>query len=610
MSEPPPRPVLILSADVGEGHLAAARALGEHLTARGVPSVHQDGLVALGRIACAVIRDGYRLQLRVAPWSYNIMYTIFNKVAPLRLAGGALLCRLGRRRLLRTIAREDPAVIVSTHPAITAVLGRLRRHRRLAVPVVAPITDLADYDVWSHPGADLHLVMHPDALPAVERVAGPGSAILVEPLVAPRFRQPRNRPRARQELGLPAAGRLVAVSGGGWGVGDLAGGATAALAAGAAGVVIVCGRNDAAHADLTQRFAQDPRVRVWGFTDNMDTLMRAADALVHSTGGVTSLEALACGCPMIAYGATAGHIKVHNTTMQRLGLIDVAHDTHDLTAKLSVLLDGGRAPWQAPPEAADAAAVVAAALPRIRPLPLWRTAMSAAVLPVALVTLAGGALGTDIPYNMAAQQLELRPVTHLGDTAHRVGVVLRSSGATDAALVARALGPNGPRVTFAVPARQLAATEAAVAPAGDDAIAALSGSEPVAWVTTRRALDHDPEVDGRRYYLAPDHGRSVGQYLLAQSAHATGLAGQVRLDPDDPVSEDAAATAGGILVVDAAGSPAATARTIVALSRSLSARGLRASALSSLLAARTAGAASSISAEPTTTATPSNVNHG
>jgi processive 1,2-diacylglycerol beta-glucosyltransferase len=611
----PARPVLILSADVGEGHLAAARALEEDLQARGVPAIHRDGLSALGRVARAVIRDGYRLQLRVAPWSYSFMYTIFNHVPPLRHAGEAALCRLGRRRLLRIIAGHDPAVVVSTHPAITAVLGRLRRGRRLGIPVVAPITDLADYAIWSHPGADVHLVMHPAAVEPVERVAGPGSAVLTGPLVAPRFRVARDSPRARAELGLPDRGTLVAVSGGGWGVGDLAGATTAALAADADHVVVVAGRNAAAESMLRERFTAEPRVSVWGFTTQMDVLLRAANALVHSTGGVTSLEALSCGCPMIAYGASAGHIKVHNTTMAHLGLIDLAPDRPTLATKLEALL-AAPSPAASPPAVAraapgrgvdvaappcatargvqdgtvvlDAATVVATALPRITPLPVWRTALGAAALPVTLTaTLLYGALGTNDAYTLAARPLELKPVTQLTDAGDRVAVVVRSDGTADAQAVRQALGPHV-HVTFAVPAGALATT-------GAGAIPALPRSGPVRWLDTRRALD------GRRYVLAPEGGgASVGQALLARSAHATALAGQ----------EPGRAAGGSIVVVDDDGSPAATAATVRSLSRALAARGLRAGSLSSLLAARTAGAASSSSAQPTTSTTPNPINNG
>jgi UDP-N-acetylglucosamine:LPS N-acetylglucosamine transferase len=192
---------------------------------------------------------------------------------------------------------------------------------------VAPITDMADFAIWSHRGVDSHLVMHEDVVARVERYAGRGSAAVVGPLVARRFLLPRDTAAARTALGLAPGGRLVAVSGGAWGVGDLGGATDAALAAGAERVVLVTGRNAAALTTLRRRFAADPRVSVCGFTDRMDDLMRAADVIVHATGGVTSMEAMSCGCPMIAYGCSLAHIRVHNRSMAALGLLTVAEGT-------------------------------------------------------------------------------------------------------------------------------------------------------------------------------------------------------------------------------------------------------------------------------------------
>lgn len=98
--------VLVLSADVGEGHLAAARAIAEGLEQHDAEVIERDGLVALGRTARHIIRDGYRMQLRLAPWSYSLMYTLFNRVAISRRVGELVLSRLGRRRLLALVTRR------------------------------------------------------------------------------------------------------------------------------------------------------------------------------------------------------------------------------------------------------------------------------------------------------------------------------------------------------------------------------------------------------------------------------------------------------------------------------------------------------------------------
>jgi processive 1,2-diacylglycerol beta-glucosyltransferase len=600
------RRVLVLSADVGEGHLAAARAMTEGLQALGVEVVERDGLRALGFAARTVIRDGYRLQLRVAPWSYAAMYALFNRSRVGRRAGEVALSAAGDRRLRALVAATRPDVVVSTHPALTCVLGRARRRRRLAVPLVVPITDLADYAVWAHRGADLHLVMHADAIAPVERAGGTGSAMLVRPLVARRFARAQPRFDARAALGLPADGGVVVVSGGGWGVGDLGGGAQAALDAGAGVVVVVCGRNERARAELARRFADAPRVRVWGYTTRMDELLRAADVLVHATGGVTTLEALSCGCPTIAHGSTIGHIRVHNTTMQRLGLLDVADDHAQLEALLAArLADAGRAPWAPSPGAADAAAATAAVRPRVRPLPAWRVTCARLAMPLAAVGLMASGLSTDVAYSLTARPLDLRPTTHVATAMPAAAVVVRGLDAGGARTAARRLARRGVHVTFAITAPVPAPLAGALHRLRDDVLPALPAGSPVHWLRTRGVLARAPQLGDRRLYLTPDDGFSYGQYLLARTVRAAPVSGQVRVSAEAPGSVPAAAR-GDVVVVAADDGPGPAVAAVAALSARLSARGLAPAPLSALLAsAPSAGEASSATAEPTTSASPS-----
>ena len=590
--------MLVLSVDVGEGHLAAARALAGGLRAVGAREVvERDGLVAFGAVTRHLIRDGYRWQLRWAPWTYDALYWLATHVPPVRALGAVALSIAGERRLRRIVRRESPDVVVSTHPALTCVLGRMRVRRRLGVPVCAVITDLADFSFWSHRGADLHLVMHEHAIARVERVAGAGSAALVRPLVAPGFLARGDRRSARAALGLPSDGRIVVVSGGGWGVGDLAGAIDIALAAGDATVVALAGRNDELRAALQERFAGSDRVQIWGFTDRMDALLRAADVVIHSTGGVTSLEAWTCGCPLIAYGSSIGHIRTHNRTMAELGLLTVAETRAELTAAL-------RAPaCSAPPRAsADPAAAVVDIRVRVRPLPRWRIAAGHALVPVVCVVAVLAGLSTDDAYSLASRPLELRPTTHVATASPEVGLVVR---APDSAVegIARTLAAHDVHATFAVSAPPAPALQRVLTSVGDDTLPALAAGDRVHWLSTREQLRGAARFGTDRRYLAPPSGLDLGQYLLGRSVDASPVAGRFSVDASRPLP---AAPSRGDIVVVTAGSATWPGLTAVA---SLGADGLRAVSLSTLLAStstsdRTAGAAVRATAPPMTTARP------
>src|SRR5438270_18026 len=170
------------------------------------------------------------------------------------MSSGARTGRRWRPSARRLSRAHDPGQIGSTCAGVTAVLGELRRKGRLDVPCYSSITDLAGLRFWAHPGIDLHFVTHPESIEEAEQIAGPGSARWAKPPTSPAFLATRSMADARRALGLPAQGKVIAVSGGGWGVGDLLGATRASLAVPDATVLCLCGRNDKLRARVTKAF--------------------------------------------------------------------------------------------------------------------------------------------------------------------------------------------------------------------------------------------------------------------------------------------------------------------------------------------------------------------
>lgn len=336
--------VLILSAAIGEGHDLPARELAAGLAAQGAEAEIVDGLAAMGSVLEKVIIEGSPFGSKWGSLLFDVEWWLFMRVRPTRALASALIYLLGAKRLMKLIARKQPDVIVSTWPGTTEVLGRLRAAGRLRRPVVSAITDLAALRWWSHPGVDLHLITHPESTEEVREIAPRSRIVPVRGLNSPAFLEPRDRAEARRELGLPAEAPIVVVSGGGWAVGDLEGAIDTALAVDGTHVVAMTGRNEGVRTALESDYAGDDRVEVLGFTDRVSDLFAAADALVHSTAGLTVLEALVRGCATVSYGWGVAHIRVNNRAFQRFGLADVAPDRKALGPALQRALAEGREP--------------------------------------------------------------------------------------------------------------------------------------------------------------------------------------------------------------------------------------------------------------------------
>jgi UDP-N-acetylglucosamine:LPS N-acetylglucosamine transferase len=227
---------------------------------------------------------------------------------------------------------------------------------RMPVPVVSAITDLAALRSWAHPAIDTHLLIHEESADEVAAVIGRRDGIRwVRGMVRPEYEHPPTRAAARAALGLPDAGAIVAVSGGGWGVGDVEAAAAEVLAVPGALCVCLCGSNEALRKRLETR--TDDRLRAVGFTDRMCEWLAAADVLVHSTAGLTMLEAQLCGTHAVSFGWGIGHVRVNNRAYRRFGLAHVAGSPAELAALLPGLLALERPvdiDYAALPAAADA----------------------------------------------------------------------------------------------------------------------------------------------------------------------------------------------------------------------------------------------------------------
>lgn len=517
--------VLILSTDIGEGHDAAARALTAQLEREyeRIEVECRDGLKVFPWSMRILMRDLYRFQVRYAPWSYALTYSIGNYFAPARALLRSILCLRASGRLLRLIRKLRPDVVVSTYPMFTVVLGSLRKRGRLNIPAYATVTDLTGLMFWAHPGIDQHFVMYEESVPLVEEIAGSGSATQVQALVSPQFLTPLERSVARSHLGLPGGDRIVLVSGGGWGCGDLPGAIKTALAHADTTVICLTGKNGSAREQLEREFGAKPRVRILGFTDQMKELMAAADAVIHPMAGVTCLEAQTLGLPVIAYAAPAGHALDNARTMARLGLVEAPETEAELKTVLERTLKRPRT------KITSSAPSAASLITRPTEIFNWRgaiwraRALRAAAVSVSFIGAVSISLSTEPPYNALANALKLRPISSVATATPEVGLVI-SAPTELIPTVQRRLSRSATHASFAFRRQPDERTLHLLRERRDGLVPQLTSGTGTRWLRTRGWLRREAKATGTSksgyYYLAPPDGATIGQYLMARSAGA------------------------------------------------------------------------------------------
>jgi len=324
------RAILLLTADTGGGHRAAAEALRQELDRRyggRLVAVTCDPLT--GAHASRIVRWvclRYGPLVRTAPWLWSVLFHGTNNpvtVAVMR----RVLARFASAPIAEALARHRPSAIVALHPLLTApaVAAAALADRGPTRPaLVTVVTDLGTvHRSWRHPA---FAYAGTSGIPVREQFrCGPAD--------------PAARAALRVALGLdPDRFVVLVVAGaeGGRGVREW----TRAIVSGTADVdvVAVCGRDERLRTSLESLAARSRgRLVVTGFVENMADWLRSADVLVTKAGPGTIAEATSCGVPMLLAGHLPGQERGNTEIVVRAGAGRPVRGRRQLRAQLEDL---------------------------------------------------------------------------------------------------------------------------------------------------------------------------------------------------------------------------------------------------------------------------------
>ena len=334
----PPRAVIV-SASVGAGHDAVAQELAERLEEAGVVVDRHDFLDVLPGPAGRILVGSYHRMLERAPWSWKLLYGSLDNRRGMSMQASLFTFLAGRR--MKALLPDDTAIVVSTYPLASQVLGRLRRSGKVEQRVHTYLTDFSVHALWTSGDIDAHLAIH--QVPAAQaRTAGCAGVQVIAPVVDRRFTPvtPRLRRAARARLGLPQDARLALLVGGSWGAGEIER-TVGDIEAADPGItcIVVCGRNET----LRERLLAAGVRHAYGWVDDMPSLMHASDVLVQNAGGMTVLEAVAAGLPVVTYRSIPGHGLTNAAALDEAGVARWVRTQGELAEALDQAVRSGGA---------------------------------------------------------------------------------------------------------------------------------------------------------------------------------------------------------------------------------------------------------------------------
>jgi processive 1,2-diacylglycerol beta-glucosyltransferase len=324
--------VLILTASYGSGHNEAARSLAAGFLARGAAVTVVDHFRELVHPWFEqASRHVYMALLRHAPVVWGAAYALGDRLSSdSPLAFGAT--RLGMTRLAARLDALAPDTVVSVHATPAAALSALAAEGRRLPPHTTVVTDFVAHSQWIARGIDRYCVAADEVGHELVARGIPRERVVVTGVpLRPEFAVPVDMAEARRALQIPAAAVVILVMAGSHGnVGRLPDVVrTLGRLPGPVLGLVVAG-HDTALTERLRRIAAGTPTRVLGYTDNVRSLMAAADVLVTKAGGMTLAEAMAAELPMLLYGSLPGQEQRNERFASRAGVALAARSRREL----------------------------------------------------------------------------------------------------------------------------------------------------------------------------------------------------------------------------------------------------------------------------------------
>ncbi len=295
---------VLLTCNTGQGHNAAALAIGNALTARGVECVTLDALAFLGENVSEAIAGMFVNIAVKTPRAFGFMYqagefiSSDKRKSPVYYANALYAENLHRYLVDNAI---DAAICPHLFPA--EALSYLRRQRDLATRAYFVSTDYTCIPFLEETDMDAIFVPHEDLVPLFIRRGVPADSLIVSGIpVLDKYRYSTSQADARNALDLPPDVPCYLMMTGGEGCGDPVS-LTRKLIERCRGIdvriIVMTGRNAHLGETLRRRFEGDPRVVTVPFTEQVSLYMDACDVLLTKPGGISTTEAAVKCIPMI-----------------------------------------------------------------------------------------------------------------------------------------------------------------------------------------------------------------------------------------------------------------------------------------------------------------------
>ena len=329
--------VLIVTADTGFGHRTASRAIAAALEqAHGADCECIIRSLTSDRRVPSFVRSSQRNYDNTVRHSRTWYWFTYAASESLRGPVGRVFTALLHDAVRDIVAETRPDAIVSTYHLFNGPIGAVLAETRPRPLFFTVVTDLADvHRLWFHPGSRAYFVATEEVREQALAAGLPEQRVVLSGIpISPRFADGEpDKAALRESLGWEAERPTLLAVGSrrmrhlvenleyvNRRMPDLQ-------------MVVVAGGDNTLYRELRALEWRVP-VHLYGYVDEIPTMMGAADMLLTKAGGLILAEALSCGLPAILVDAIPGQESGNATFVARHGAGVVARKPADTVRAL------------------------------------------------------------------------------------------------------------------------------------------------------------------------------------------------------------------------------------------------------------------------------------
>ncbi len=301
--------ILILSANTGQGHNAAGKAILEEAARHDIHAVMMDTFLFGGARTSRRIENIHIKSALYTPSLIGVGNRIAYKMS--RTDHKTIAYHLNARyadAIHRFIENNDYDVVIATHIFAAEALTHMKRTYKSVPSTYFVVTDYAVTPFVTETELDGYFLPHPYFLPLYQKKA-PGKRYIATGIpVCEEKKRTMERETARKTLSLPQNENVVMILTGSMGFGNMEGIVEALMqnAPHDTRFLAFCGTNEKLMKRLKARYKSEERLSVYGYTKQIAPYYDACDVLITKPGGLSITEAATREIPTVLMAPMPG----------------------------------------------------------------------------------------------------------------------------------------------------------------------------------------------------------------------------------------------------------------------------------------------------------------